>query len=141
MGITVDLEAGCIDLRTICNEKRWKWAFDLAIKEDSMRSTNRNSPWYAGVLCRNGMIYPIGGEFLSAYVEGHPRTFNKLLGLKGVSSYQGRVVCKFHCRELDSVAEIMVPRRKRPPPKSTAGIEALNRYRLEKAREKEANNV
>lgn len=101
----------CTDLRRIAQERRWKWRYD----DPGMTGNSEDSIWHVEILCRYGVIYPIGKDFLGVCVEGHPNLPSKLMAA-GCKLHQGRVVFSFTADLLNAVAEIMRPRRKRPAP-------------------------
>lgn len=134
----------CIDLRPICKERRWKWRFEGGFRADHITPSNLTAPWYVEIICKNGLIYPKGGDELLVCVEGHPNLPSMLKkAYPEIRVHQGNVVFRFPFAELDKIAAIMKPRRKRrPSPEAIErGRAALAKWRAERNGQGKGNGL
>jgi hypothetical protein len=103
-----------IDLRDVCAEKRWKFKYDEALKAEKHWTTWSKAPYYVEIMCKYGSIYLWEGNFLVANLEGSPRIGARFKReIQDFEAVQGDCVFKFHVKDLDSVAELLKPRKKR----------------------------
>ncbi len=74
-------------------------------------------PWDLFIRCRFGHVYPHGGRYLAASIDGYPRIAARLRRLPCVQIVQdgdhGELTVVFDVRDFDAVAEVIQPRRRR----------------------------
>ena len=77
----------------------------------------RRDPWLTIIPCRFGHLYPFGGEFLAASVDGFPKVAGRLRKLPCCRVHQdgddGELTVVFHVNDLARVAGIIRPRCRR----------------------------
>lgn len=104
---------GCADLRALLPRALWRFEESYAAEEVSeVRGDGR---WYVELVCRGGVIYPWGGQYLAASIEredGSERRglAGKLLALPSTQRIGGAI--RFPVEALPAVAAILRPRRK-----------------------------
>jgi hypothetical protein len=96
----------CINLR-----KRFP---DCKITHDPATEDRRDA-WLMQIPCRFGIIYPHGGDQLAVEVDGHPSAVKRLtaMDLLHQQNGDGEHTFIFHVDAFDSVAAVVLPRRKR----------------------------
>jgi hypothetical protein len=95
----------CFDLRAWAKAHRYKWRWEESGEDD---------PFFVEVICRNGMIYPKGGNVLLAYA--YPGVKGRVSRLPGVEHHQTddrAQVFRFPVELLDQVAKILRPKKLR----------------------------
>lgn len=100
----------CIDVRTLGR-------FKVRGTEDRAKGT-RIDPWQLEIVCMKGSIYPHGGTRLQAYTDRN-LTRKRLKVLPCVTVHQDgdfETTVIFDVLEFARVAEVMKPRKRRPPP-------------------------
>src|SRR5262249_35094178 len=90
------------------------------------------------ILCQRGIVYPAGGLDLAAYTES-VHAWRELLEVEGISKKQeasGEWRCRFPLSQLDAVAAILRPRRKKATRASAEQLRAMRERRksLDQAR-------
>jgi len=104
----------CINLRDRFGD-RFRIGFDPAY-DPARRPKDKLDPWMMLLEFPRGSIYPHGGELLAVEVEGRRFLRKRLLQLRCLGlkqdgdDFQGWT---FHVADLDAVAEIVRPRRRR----------------------------
>lgn len=98
------------NLRKMAESRRWKWGYDPSLSASHSRG---DVLWGYEILCRFGKIYPYSSTCLGVSVEGHYYISSRLRRM-GLRSIQGYEVFALSLDQLDDVAEIVKPRRKRP---------------------------
>lgn len=103
----------CIDVRTLGR-------FKTRMSADHVPGRHKD-PWNIELLCRNGVIYPHGGEYLQAYSTKR----NTRVMLRSLANAYGDIhihkdgdfetTVRFHVSIFDVIAKALLPRRKRNP--------------------------
>jgi hypothetical protein len=101
--------ASCFDLRPWIEAHRYRWHY-----EEGYSGSEPDVQWFIEVLCKNGFIYPYGGTMLCCYAKSGVRA--KIAGVPSAIHHQhdgSAEVFRFHVGQLDQIAAILKPRRKR----------------------------
>ena len=97
----------CFDLKPWAERRRYRW------KWEESRQMGDDDPYFIEILCKYGMIYPMGGDTLLAYAnEGIKRHLVKM----GVDHHQydgNNEVFRFPVAKLDEVAAVIKPKKRR----------------------------
>lgn len=127
----------CIDLKARFGH-RYRVDYEESYRAECGDSARAHDPWLLTIPCRHGHIYPHGGELLAASTNRRGPITNRLAALPCVCVVQDGddgINVLFHASDLDKVAAILKPkRRRRLSPEhrvklTTAGIAALDRHR------------
>jgi hypothetical protein len=100
--------AGCVDLRPWAKTHRYRYRL-----EESYQAESDQHVKFVEIVCRRGLIYPVGGSDLAAFTES-PHAWRELLEVEGISHPQeasGEWRCRFPLTRLDEVAAILKPKR------------------------------
>jgi len=95
---------------------RFKVGYEESYFAQHGRHARIEDPWCMILLCRHGHVYPHGGETLAASTDRYGSTARRLAGLDCVTVVQDGddgVNVTFHVDAFDTVAAVMIPRRKR----------------------------
>lgn len=125
----------CIDLKAEFG-KRFKIGHDPAYAGEYGENGRTADPWLVLLECRNGHIYPHGGEYLAAATNGRGSAARALASLPCVEVLQDGadgINGKFHIRDFAAVAKVMKPRRRRAqsPEQRAASLERLAAFRFQ----------
>lgn len=107
--------ADCIDLKERFGHK-YKIGKDPAYAAEYGPNAWTHDPWLLTLECRNGHIYPHGGDYLAAATRGRGTVATALAKLPCVEVVQDGadgINAKFHVKDFAAVADLMKPRRKR----------------------------
>lgn len=121
------MNTDCIDLRIWAKTKRYRWRYEESYyaERPEYRGDGR---WYVEVICRYGLIYPFGGDYLLAYANrGIKRFIRTALGCE-IQHHQNdgdNEVFRFPSKYLDDVAAVLKPKRKRATGASLEQLEAM----------------
>ena len=99
----------CPNLRELYGER-----YKVVIEEN----LPTKDPWYFVLLCQHGHICPWGPDLLAACISGRGSIAKRLTELPFVTVEQDGsdgVNASFHPDRIEEVAQIMRPKRKRPP--------------------------
>jgi hypothetical protein len=117
-------EPTCIDLRPWAQTHRYRWRWEES------RQQGEEDAFLVEVLCKNGLIYPFGGETLLAYAKaGVKKQLTEIPDTKHHQSDGNAEVFKFPVSRLDEVAAILKPRKRRVVVPSPKQLEALREGR------------
>ena len=123
----------CVDLKaTFGNRYRYEWDAAYWAERSEFRAVE--APWLTIIPCKFGKIFPWGRRLLAAYCPAGGAKRNELLRLDCVKVAQGggsEVVVTFDVADIDRVAKVMKPRRRR---QHSAEELARRTTRLTKAR-------
>jgi hypothetical protein len=134
------MEKTCIDLKERYGDK-YKIGKDPAYHAEYGPNAWTHDPWMLTLECRNGHIYPHGGEYLAAATRGRGTVSTALAKLPCVDVLQDGadgINAKFHVDDFTTVAKVMKPRRKR---KLTDEQRAANLARLAPFRFRDAGDA
>jgi hypothetical protein len=95
--------------------KRYRIGFD-PVFDPHGKHRDRIDPWLYVIPCQRGTIYPHGGSLLAVEVDGRAITRQRLRGLGCTTVIQDgdeSVAVTFDVADIDQIAEIVKPRRKR----------------------------
>ena len=105
----------CVDLRqTFSGQYRFEWDEAYNVERPEFRAIE--APWLTIIPCKFGKIFPWGRRLLAAYCPAGGAKRNELLRLDCVKVAQGggsEVVVTFDVADIDQVAAVMRPRRRR----------------------------
>ncbi len=127
-------EKTCIDLLER-HGHRYKIGRDEAYHADYGPNAWTHDPWLLTIECRNGQIYPHGGDYLAAATRTRGAVSTLLATLPGVEVVQDGadgINAKFHVRDFAAVAAVMKPRRKRKlsPEQRAAAVARLAEHQF-----------
>jgi len=104
----------CMDLRPWAQAHRYRFRYEESYRTEQAKYRG-DGRWYVEVLCKNGLIYPQGGDTLLAYCKS--RTKARVAHLSPeIRHYQFdgfNEVLAFPSKLLNQVAEVLKPRKRR----------------------------
>jgi len=106
---------GCVDLRPWAKANRYRYRLEQSYQAENNAHVKGDGRWFVEVLCQRGLIYPAGGLDLAAYTKS-VHAWRELLEVEGISKKQeasGEWRCRFPLSQLDQVAAILKPKRRR----------------------------
>src|SRR5262245_28345475 len=129
---------GCVDLRPWAKANRYRYRLEESYEAENNAHVKGDGRWFVEVLCQRGLIYPAGGLDLTAYTKS-VHAWRELLEVEGISKKQeasGEWRCRFPLSQLDAVAAILRPRRKKATGASPQQLRAMRERRksLDQAR-------
>lgn len=103
---------GCVDLRVWAKANRYRYRLEESYEAENSAHVKGDGRWFVEVLCKQGMIYPMGGEKLLAHVKvGAVRRIAEMPGVT-VRRWDGRDrEFLFAVDRLDEVAAVLKPKR------------------------------
>jgi hypothetical protein len=111
---------GCVDLRAWAKAKRYRYQLEESYQAESHPHVRGDGRWYVEIVCQRGLIYPVGGLDLAAFTES-VHAWRELLEVEGIrlraasrpQAGDGEYRCRFPVSQLDAVARILRPKRRR----------------------------
>src|SRR5262245_61374771 len=129
---------GCVDLRPWAKANRYRYRLEESYQAENNAHVKGDGRWFVEVLCQRGLIYPAGGLDLAAFTKS-VHAWRELLEVEGISKPQeasGEWRCCFPLSQLNAVAAILRPRRKKATGASPEQLRAMRERRksLDQAR-------
>jgi hypothetical protein len=129
--------ATCIDLKKRFGD-RYQVTYEESYAAQHGKRAHKPGPWLMIIPCRNGHIYPQGGDLLAASTNHRSRVATRLIELPGVTVVQDGsdgVNVAFPIAAFEQVAAVMKPRKRRKlSAKERAERDArLKRFRFPRA--------
>jgi hypothetical protein len=103
----------CYDLRLWADGYRYRWRFEESYYAEKPENRGTGA-WFVEIICKYGLIYPYGGATLLAYANGGvKRHIRSIAGAVHHQTDGDAEVFRFPLTQLDAVAAILKPRKRR----------------------------
>lgn len=133
--------AGCLDLREWAKEHRYRFRLEESYRAENNMHIRGDGRWFVEVLCKNGLIYPKGGNTVLAYAKSG--VVKKLSQLRDIELHQTDVsgkVFKFDFERIDAVATILKPRKRKTVTPETLAKLAEARKKIGRGKANSSNS-